>query len=197
MEILILTWFFFCFRWYKWNEIQLKKCVRNVYKYFWIIERLNKKMEAKQNTIGAVLVVEDNKGDQIIFKEAFLALGIVNEIVVVNNGKEAFTYLKGDDVQPILILCDINMPELNGLQLREEIFNDKKLRIKCIPFIFMSSDGSEDNIEKAFEYSVQGYFEKAKDFHSAVELLNIIIKYWKTSKLPNNKFVLLKELEKR
>ncbi len=156
-----------------------------------------KRMETKKNKIGALLVVEDNKGDQTILKEAFLALGIANEIVVVDNGKEALTYLKGDEVQPILILCDINMPVLDGLQLREEIFNDKKLRMKSIPFIFMSSDGSEENIEKAFEYSVQGYFEKAKDFHSAVELLNIIINYWKASKLPHNKFGLLKENARR
>lgn len=154
-------------------------------------------MEIEEKKTGALLVVEDNKGDQKILKEAFLALGIVNEIVIVDNGSEALTYLKGDEVQPILILCDINMPVLDGLQLREEIFKDKKLRMKCIPFIFMSSDGSEENIEKAFEYSVQGYFEKAKDFHTAVELLNVIIKYWKTSKLPNNKFGLLKEMERR
>lgn len=152
-------------------------------------------METQIKKIGALLVVEDNKGDQKILKEAFLALGIANEIVIVENGKDALKYLKSDEIQPILILCDINMPEMDGLHLREEIFNDKKLRMKCIPFIFMSSDGSEENIEKAFEYAVQGYFEKAKDFNGAVELLNIIIKYWKTSKLPNNRFSLLKELD--
>jgi len=151
----------------------------------------------KQKKVGALLLVDDNKGDQKILKEAFLALGIVNEIVVVDNGREALKYLKSDEVQPILILCDINMPVMGGLQLREEIFNDKKLRMKSIPFIFISSDGSDENIERAFEYSVQGYFEKAKDFNGAVELLNIIIKYWKTSKLPNNRFNLLKEVARR
>lgn len=86
---------------------------------------------------------------------------------------------------------------MGGIQLRQEIFNDKKLQMECIPFIFMSSDDSQENIEKAFEYAVQGYFEKTKDFNGAVELLNIIIKYWKTSKLPDNKFSLLKETATR
>ncbi len=150
-------------------------------------------METNIKKTGALLVVEDNKGDQKILKEAFLALGVDNEIVIVDNGKDALKYLKSDEIQPILILCDINMPQMSGLELRQAIFNDKKLQMKCIPFIFMSSDGSEENIEKAFEFAVQGYFEKAKDFNEAVELLNIIITYWKTSKLPENRFSLLKQ----
>ncbi|MCE9540749.1 MAG: response regulator [Bacteroidetes bacterium] len=150
-------------------------------------------METKIKESGVLLVVEDNKGDQKILMEAFAALGINNEIVIVDDGAEAIEYLKTCDMQPILILCDMNMPKKDGLQLRQEIFDDKKLRMKCIPFIFMTSDDSQGNIEKAFEYAVQGYFEKAKDFDGAVELLSIIIKYWKTSKLPNDKFRLLKE----
>lgn len=85
---------------------------------------------------------------------------------------------------------------MNGMELRKEIFKDQKLRKKSIPFVFMSSDESAETIELAFEYAVQGYFKKANDFNSAVDLLSIIIKYWKTSKLPNAKFDLLKETKK-
>ena len=140
-----------------------------------------------------LLIVDDNKADQILMKEAFATLGIVNKIILAYNGEDALKYLRSNEIEPILILSDIDMPGMNGLKLREEIFKDKELRIKSIPFIFMSSDGSEENVNLAFEYAVQGYFEKAKDFNGAVELLNTIIKYWKMSKLPSSKFQLLKE----
>jgi CheY-like chemotaxis protein len=142
------------------------------------------------------LVVDDNKGDQTILKEAFKTLGILNEIIFASDGEEALTYMKSDEIQPVLILCDIDMPIMDGLQLREKIFKDIKLRKKCIPFIFMSSNDSEKYIEKAYEFSVQGYFTKAKNFDEAVELLSLIVKYWKLCKHPNNRFFLIKKLKK-
>lgn len=152
-------------------------------------------MEKHNPKTGAVLLVDDNKADQTLIMEAFKTLKIANKIILARNGEEALKYLKSDEIQPILILCDINMPEMNGLQLREEIFKDKKLKLKCIPFIFISSDGSENIIERAYEYAVQGYFEKAKNFDGTVEMLNTIIKYWKLCKHPNSKLRLLKEVE--
>lgn len=154
-------------------------------------------MQKNNHKKGALLVVEDNKADQKLLKEAFLSLGISNDIIIANSGEEALKYLKEDDIVPILILCDVNMPGMNGLDLRKEIFKDGELRKKSIPFVFMSSDESEETIELAFEYAVQGYFKKANDFNSAVELLSLIIEYWKTSKLPNAKFDLLKESKKK
>jgi len=150
-------------------------------------------MKNQNPKTGVLMVVDDNKGDQVLIREAFLSLGISNKIMIAEDGTAALEYLRSDEIQPILILCDINMPGMNGLKLREEIFKDKALRKKSIPFIFMSSDGSDKNIELAYEYAVQGYFEKAKDFDSAVELLSLIIKYWKTCEHPNSKFHLLKE----
>lgn len=88
------------------------------------------------------------------------------------------------------------MPVMDGLKLREEIFKDKDLRQKCIPFIFISLMILKKTLKWAFEYAVQGYFEKENDFNEAVELLSLIIKYWKKSKLPNSKFPLLMETKK-
>ncbi|MBA3704902.1 MAG: response regulator [Bacteroidetes bacterium] len=136
--------------------------------------------------IGALLLVEDEKADQYLIKKAFDKLKIGNEIVVAEEGAEALEYLRSGKIQPILILCDINMPKMNGLELREAIYNDQKLRRQCIPFIFMSTNASQETVEKAFDYAVQGYFEKAKDFNDALALIETIISYWKRCKNPNH-----------
>lgn len=150
-------------------------------------------MEKQNPKTGAVLLVDDNKAEQTLISEAFKTLGIANEIIIADNGVEALKYLESDEIQPMLILCDINMPEMDGLRLREEIYNDKKLRFKCIPFIFISNNGFEDDINRAYEYAVQSYFEKAKNFDETVEMLTLIINYWKLCKHPNSKHYLLKE----
>src|SRR4051812_2669890 len=96
-------------------------------------------MQQNDPKTGALLLVEDNKGDQQLLKHAFLTLNISNPIIIAENGEEALNYLNEEGVQPVLILCDINMPRMDGLQLRERIYNNYHLRKKSIPFIFMSS----------------------------------------------------------
>lgn len=138
---------------------------------------------------GPLLLVEDNISDQMLIKEAFNTLGILNTLVIVNNGVEALKYLQDENNQPILIICDMDMPLMNGIELRKQIYNNDKLRKKSVPFIFLTSNESNDFIDSAFlDYSVQGYFFKQNDFDKTVEILKLIINYWKESKHPQNKF---------
>ena len=88
------------------------------------------------NPNGPVLVIEDDKDDQEIFFEVFKELNYKNEIVFFGDGEKALEYLINTDIEPFLILSDINMPKLNGIQLREKVYNNEDLRRKSIPYFF-------------------------------------------------------------
>ena len=89
---------------------------------------------------GPIVIVEDDIDDQEIMEGALRELGISNEIVFLNNGDEGLNYLKGNfKKQPFLILSDINMPGMNGVELKRQIDSDPELRRKSIPFIFFVS----------------------------------------------------------
>jgi CheY-like chemotaxis protein len=109
---------------------------------------------------GPIILVEDDLDDQEFIVDSFQILGIKNQINVFDNGREALAFLKTTEVQPFLIISDVNLPVLNGLQLKAEIQNNEYLRNKSIPFIFLSTSADKKAVEEAFKLSVQGFFVK-------------------------------------
>ena len=91
------------------------------------------------NVNGPVILIEDDEDDQQIFEEVFKRLNYKNEILFFADGEAALNYLKKPSVIPFLILSDINMPKLNGFELREKLRTDADLNIKCIPYLFFST----------------------------------------------------------
>lgn len=90
-------------------------------------------MKSKQ---GPIIFIEDDLDDQEILKEVLHSLKISNTLLLFSDGMEAFSYLKTNEDQPFLILCDINLPKMNGLEFREKVVGDERLRKKSIPFFF-------------------------------------------------------------
>lgn len=135
---------------------------------------------------GPLLLVEDDIIDQVLFKKAMSVLRITYELIVANNGEEALTILRSDVVPPFIIISDINMPRMNGLELAREILKDEKLRSKSIPFVFMSSSASPEEVKQAYDLCVQGYFEKSLDYNSLKNNLSMIIGYWERSHSKSN-----------
>jgi len=146
-------------------------------------------MSPIDSKLGPILLVEDDKADQFLILKAFKELGFESkDILIVNNGEDAYKYLESDSSQPFLILCDVNMPKVNGLELRERIATNPELMWKSIPFVFFSSSSRKEDVITAFKYTVQGYFEKPITFHELLKTLKVIFDYWKLSKHPNSKF---------
>jgi len=141
---------------------------------------------------GDIVLIDDNKDDLFLMEHAFHALGITNKLLTFDNAVDALNYLKSN-VQPMLIICDVDMPTMGGLELRQKLYENSTLRRKCIPFIFLTGGDSEVDIELAFEFSVQGFFQKTTNFDECVRLLEIIITYWRTCKFPHNIFKMLVE----
>lgn len=90
------------------------------------------------------------------------------------------------EFQPFLIICDMNMPLMNGMELFVEIEKDKALKKKCIPFVFLSGAANEADVQKAYEIGAQGFFKKLISIEDTSKLLHLLFNYWSVSKHPNN-----------
>lgn len=78
------------------------------------------------------------------------------------------------------------MPKLIGFEIRQTVFNNLKLRDKCVPYVFLTTSGDNTNfMKKAYELSIQGYFTKPNDYGEYEDLFTDIIRYWKVAKLAN------------
>src|SRR5687768_16175989 len=112
------------------------------------------------NKDGPIIVIEDDMDDQEILNEIFQNLGYKNKISYFIDGNEALDYLNRTEVQPFLILSDINMPKLNGFELRNKVFTNTQLQEKCIPYLFFTTGANKKAVSDAYAMSVQGFFLK-------------------------------------
>jgi CheY-like chemotaxis protein len=133
-----------------------------------------------------VVILEDDPEDQELIQEAFKELGILNPLRIFSTGDEVLNYLRSTHEQPFIILSDINLPGMNGLELREEIDKDKELRKKSIPFLFFTTASDQYAIEKAYELTVQGYFVKENMFSDLKATIKLMVDYWSKCKHPNS-----------
>lgn len=131
-----------------------------------------------------ILIIEDDLDDQFLMQKIFERIGLNNELIFFNNGKEAFTYLQETERETFLILCDINMPVMNGLELRAQINADEALRRKSIPFVFLSTAVRDADIDLAYDLTVQGFFQKENSLEQMQEVVTSIVRYWNKSKHP-------------
>ncbi len=135
---------------------------------------------------GPIIIVEDDIDDQEIITDLLRELKVPNKIIFFIKSPDAFEYLKTTEQQPFIILCDINLPGVNGLDFKKQIDDDQELRQKSIPFIFFSTSDDTRVVTEAFtKMTVQGYFKKSSSIPELKKTLGLIIDYWKLSKHPH------------
>lgn len=137
------------------------------------------------NKTGSIIVIEDDRDDQKNLEEIFKELNYENEILFFGDGELALDYLTKSSVEPFLILSDINMPKLNGIELREKIDTNEDLRLKCIPYLFFTTTSEQKYVVDAYSKSVQGFFVKPNSFEKLKSTIKIIVEYWQECESPN------------
>ena len=137
------------------------------------------------NKGGPIIVIEDDKDDKDILTDIFDELNYDNKLIFFADGILALEYLTKTDIEPFLIISDINMPKLNGLELREKIHNNEDLRLKCIPFLFFSTSAEQSHVIDAYSRSVQGFFIKPGNYKELKNTINKMIEYWQECVSPN------------
>jgi CheY-like chemotaxis protein len=132
-----------------------------------------------------ILLVEDDEVDTMTVQRAFKDLKVTNELVHRINGEEALKYLRAEDSQmPCVILLDLNMPKMNGVEFLKISKEDEKL--KKLPVVVLTTSKEEHDIVESFELSVAGYIVKPVDYKRFVEAIRAIDLYWTLSELPAN-----------
>lgn len=131
-----------------------------------------------------IIIIDDDDEDLDLIKDAFAQLKIENEIIVFNTGFKFLDFIRETNNRAFFILCDINMSRISGLELKKFLYDDEHLRLKCVPFIFLSTSGASTEVLKAYSYGVQGYFVKPPTFEKIKDMLQFIITYWSYSQYP-------------
>ncbi len=138
------------------------------------------------NKHGPIVVIEDNPSDQRMLTEIFKNLDFENELRFFSDGSEAIEFLDKTDKIPFLILSDINMPKINGFELRKKIQENKELSLKCVPFLFFSTGANQQSVSDAYAMSVQGFFKKPNGIKELENTMRKIIEYWKECIAPSD-----------
>lgn len=138
------------------------------------------------NKNGPIIIIEDDKDDEMFLTEVFDKLGYPNKPIFFNDGQAALDYLDATDVVPFLILSDINLPKLDGFALRSKVKMDAKLQLKCIPYLFFTTASSQRSVIDAYSLSVQGFFIKQTTMAELEKTITVIMEYWKRCTSPNN-----------
>ena len=116
------------------------------------------------NKLGPIVIIEDDIDDQEILSDIFKELNYNNKLVFFGDSVQALEYLTDTDIEPFLVLSDINMPKLNGMELREKIHNNEDLRLKSIPYLFFSTSAEQKHVIDAYSRSIQGFFVKPSNY---------------------------------
>jgi len=141
----------------------------------------------EKNKPVAVLLVEDDEIDREAIRRGFKGLHIANPIRVAKDGIEALEVLRGTNGiekidEPFLVLLDLNMPRMNGIEFLDEIRSDSDLKTTIV-FVLTTSDNEKDRLA-AFQHNVAGYMVKGKAGVSFLDALGLLEHYWRIVELP-------------
>jgi CheY-like chemotaxis protein len=131
-----------------------------------------------------ILLVEDDSVDAMTVKRALKDLNVANLLVHTLNGEEALNHLRAKgNGKPCVILLDLNMPKMNGVELLKIVKADGVL--KSIPVVVLTTSQEEQDVVESFKLSAAGYIVKPVDYKKFVEAMRTIDIYWTLSELPN------------
>lgn len=138
-----------------------------------------------QSQRGPILIIEDDSSDAEAIVAAVGELKFQNEVKRFAQAKDAIEYLMVTSDQPLVIISDVRMPGLDGISLLSQIQETEFLRLKAIPFVFLTGIITKDIVNKAYDLGVQGFYEKSHTYEGIKEQLYFILSYWKRSIHPN------------
>lgn len=133
---------------------------------------------------GPIILIEDDKDDQELIAEIISQSDHTNLLRIFPDGQEALDYLQANTDRHFLIICDINLPVINGLELKQRINGNERLRSKSIPFVFLSTTEDRSLVKEAFDMSVQGFFKKPSSYQELKVILEMVLNYWKHCEYP-------------
>lgn len=131
-----------------------------------------------------ILLVDDDGDDAAMVERALNDLKVTNPFVHTANGEKALGYLMSEgNEKPCLIILDLNMPKMNGIEFLKIAKADNSL--KTIPIVILTVSKNEKDIFKCFELGVAGYVVKPINEQDLLEAIRTIDAYWTLNELPH------------
>ena len=134
-------------------------------------------------TIGRILLVEDDPKDVELTMTALDEYNLSNEVVVARDGEEALDYLynrgkfqRQSGENPAVLLLDLKLPKIDGLQVLEALKSDEKL--KMIPVVVLTSSREERDMVRSYKLGVNAYVVKPVDFHEFINAIKELGVFW-------------------
>jgi CheY-like chemotaxis protein len=130
-----------------------------------------------------ILLVEDDEVDIMTIRRALKEIHVVNPVIPQENGEQALAYLRDPaNEKPCIILLDLNMPVMNGIEFLQVAKNDDQL--KRFPVVVLTTSEEQQDKVNSFNFSVAGYMAKPVDYRKFVEVMRSIDLYWSISEMP-------------
>ena len=127
-----------------------------------------------------ILLVEDNPDDEALTLRAFKKNNIFNEVTVARDGQEALDYFFGEGASerpaPILVLLDLKLPKIDGLEVLQRIRADPRTRLQ--PIVILTSSKEEQDIITGYGLGANSYIRKPVDFSQFMEAIRQVGLYW-------------------
>jgi CheY-like chemotaxis protein len=132
---------------------------------------------------GPIVVVEDDEDDVEIIRAAIYTIGLANRLKIFPNGHAAHEFLQNSEETPFLILCDVNMPLMNGFELKRKL-NEAQHKFRGVPFVYLTTSESNTDVIRGYDLTIQGFFQKPADYEKYHGIIHEIIDYWQKAKHP-------------
>ena len=128
-----------------------------------------------------ILLIEDDAIEIMKLNRAVSSLLSEPEIIEANNGEDALNVLKERNIIPNIILLDLNMPKINGIEFLRILKNDEEL--KHIPTIILTTSDNKKDLLACYEIGIAGYITKPLKYQDYVTRIDVLLSYWSINEL--------------
>jgi response regulator RpfG family c-di-GMP phosphodiesterase len=145
-------------------------------------------MQRNMNKLkGQIILIDDEQYEEDFLNNCLAELNYEVEVKYFGTPADAFNYLKVCNEDIFLIISDLHMPGMNGIELKEKIDNDPDTKLKSIPFVFATTAPVKEGIIEAYKHNIQGFFKKPVDLNELKSVISVIVRYWIINLHPNKK----------
>lgn len=134
------------------------------------------------NKLKKIMLIEDDEIDVMTVERALKELNVDNPLMVAGNGEEALQMLQDYSCKPFIIILDLNMPRMNGLEFLKIVKSDENF--KKIPTVVLTTSKEEQDVFESYNLGVAGYILKPVDYSKFVDALRTLNLYWNLCKVP-------------
>ena len=128
-----------------------------------------------------ILLIEDDTIELMKLNRAMLSLNMNHKVTEVNNGEDALELLLNKEYYPDIILLDLNMPKINGIEFLSILKTNESL--KFIPTIILTTSSNKKDLLECYNIGIAGYVQKPLKYEDYIAKINILLSYWSANEL--------------